>query len=78
MQGHLLVFRPNQVVDDVRAGRVATTIAEPPLAHVTEDDRGGVVNATVLARVWRQVLVLKGNLLLFLIFVLLLLEAKIV
>jgi hypothetical protein len=35
-----LVFSPDQVVDDVRAGGVAARVAEPLLADVTTNNRG--------------------------------------
>ena len=41
VQGHLLVLRPHQVVDDVAAAGVPPGVAEPPLAHVAADEGGG-------------------------------------
>lgn len=45
-----LVFGSHQVVDDVRAGGVASSVAEPLLAHVAHHHTGRVVDRTVLAR----------------------------
>ena len=40
---------PDEVVDNVRAAGVAATVAEPPLAYVTVDQGGRVVDAAVAA-----------------------------
>ena len=37
VQGHLLVLGPDQVVHDVRPGRVSSRVAEPTLADVAVD-----------------------------------------
>ena len=40
---------PHPVVDNVAAGGVAPTVAEPPLAQVAVDQGGRVVDAAVAA-----------------------------
>lgn len=58
MQRHFPVFRPYQMVHDVRSRGAATAIAEPLLADVTHDDRARFVDTAVATGVRRQLLTL--------------------
>ena len=50
------MFGAHQVVDDVRSGRVAPSVAEPAFADVAHDHTAGVVDAAVLAGMSWQLL----------------------
>lgn len=47
MEDDLLMFRANEMVDDVRRRRVSARVAEPFGAHEAFDHGRGVVDATV-------------------------------
>lgn len=49
MELDFLVTGANEMVDDVRRRRVATSAAEPLAACETLDDAAGIVNTTVCA-----------------------------
>jgi hypothetical protein len=47
VQLHFLVASADEVVDDMRGGRIATGAAEPLLADEALDYAGGIVDAAV-------------------------------
>jgi hypothetical protein len=56
MQSHFSMFGANQMMNNVRAGSVATSIAEPFLANVAHDNSRWLANSTIATAMSRQLL----------------------